>query len=122
LTFYKVISGFVNNASQYKTGQGGQKTLLFFVNFHNITPLCYYIIYLISTKLLTARKVLRLVFIPLGKHRGRIKELPKNKEIITFCVSSVWAYKIQLILEAEGYNNVKILAGALAAWPFEIEA
>ena len=43
--------------------------------------------------------------IPLGSLRLRYNELPKNKEIITFCKISLRGYEAALILKANGYEK-----------------
>jgi rhodanese-related sulfurtransferase len=57
--------------------------------------------------------------IPLGKLRGRLDELPKHKEIVTFCQISLRGYEAALILKAAGFENVRVLDGGMAMWPFE---
>lgn len=61
--------------------------------------------------------------IPLGQLRGRLNELPadKNTEIVPFCKVSMRGYEAQRILLAAGYSNVTIMEGGLMAWPFERE-
>ena len=61
--------------------------------------------------------------IPLGALRKRIGELPKdsNKEIVCFCKISLRGYEAALVLEANGYKNVKVMEGGLMAWPYERE-
>jgi len=61
--------------------------------------------------------------IPLGQLRKRMEELPqdKNIEIITWCKISLRGYEAALILQANGYKNVKVLEGGLMAWPYERE-
>lgn len=58
--------------------------------------------------------------IPLGMLRGRLDELPKDKnaEIVTYCKISLRGYEAQRILQAHGYSNVNILEGGLMAWPY----
>ena len=58
--------------------------------------------------------------IPLGQLRNRLGELPedKNREIITWCKISLRGYEAALILQANGYSNVKVLEGGIAAWPW----
>jgi len=58
--------------------------------------------------------------IPLGQLRNRLGELPedKNREIITWCKISLRGYEAALILQANGYTNVKVLEGGIAAWPW----
>jgi NADPH-dependent 2,4-dienoyl-CoA reductase/sulfur reductase-like enzyme/rhodanese-related sulfurtransferase len=58
--------------------------------------------------------------IPLGQLRNRLGELPedKNREIITWCKIALRGYEAALILQANGYTNVKVLEGGIAAWPW----
>ena len=57
--------------------------------------------------------------IPLASLRGRLAELPKDKEIITFCQISLRGYEGALILRAHGFSNVKVMDGGTAMWPYE---
>ena len=61
--------------------------------------------------------------IPLGQLRNRLNELPedKNREIITWCKISLRGYEAALILQANGFTNVKVLEGGIAAWPWPRE-
>lgn len=58
--------------------------------------------------------------IPLGELRDRLDELPadKDREIICYCKISLRGYEAQRVLEAHGWNNVKVLEGGVMAWPF----
>ncbi|MCF7888846.1 MAG: FAD-dependent oxidoreductase [Victivallales bacterium] len=58
--------------------------------------------------------------IPLGVLRNRLFELPKDKEIITFCTISLRGYEAALILKAAGFKNVKVMDGGILMWPYEI--
>ncbi len=58
------------------------------------------------------------VLIPLGKLRSRLSELPKEKEIITFCKISLRGYEAALILQAAGFKNVKVMDGGVVMWPY----
>jgi NADPH-dependent 2,4-dienoyl-CoA reductase/sulfur reductase-like enzyme/rhodanese-related sulfurtransferase len=60
--------------------------------------------------------------IPLGALRNRTGELPRDKEIITFCKISLRGYEAALILKAAGFERVRVLDGGLAMWPFEKES
>ncbi len=60
----------------------------------------------------------RVKHIPLGVLRSRISELPKDKEIITFCAISQRGYEAQRILEGYGFNNVKFMDGGITAWMY----
>jgi len=61
--------------------------------------------------------------IPLGQLRNRLGELPEQKdtEIVTWCKISLRGYEAALILQANGYTNVKVLEGGIAAWPYARE-
>lgn len=61
--------------------------------------------------------------IPLGQLRKRMDEMPENKnaEIITWCKISLRGYEAALILQANGYTNVKVLEGGIMAWPYKRE-
>jgi NADPH-dependent 2,4-dienoyl-CoA reductase/sulfur reductase-like enzyme/rhodanese-related sulfurtransferase len=61
--------------------------------------------------------------IPLGQLRKRITELPadKNTEIVVWCKISLRGYEAALILQANGYKNVKLMEGGIMAWPWERE-
>lgn len=59
--------------------------------------------------------------IPLGALRGRLNELPRDKEIVTFCKISLRGYEAALILKAAGFENVRVMDGGVAMWPFEKE-
>jgi len=60
----------------------------------------------------------RVKLISLGNLRTRIDELPKDKEIITFCAISLRGYEAQRILEGYGFKNVKFMDGGVAAWNY----
>jgi NADPH-dependent 2,4-dienoyl-CoA reductase/sulfur reductase-like enzyme/rhodanese-related sulfurtransferase len=57
--------------------------------------------------------------LPLPELRQRISELPKDKEIVTLCRSSIRAYQAQRILDGAGFSNVKFMDGSLLGWPYE---
>jgi len=61
--------------------------------------------------------------IPLGQLRKRLEEMPQDKatEIITWCKISLRGYEAALILQANGYTNVKVLEGGIVAWPWARE-
>jgi NADPH-dependent 2,4-dienoyl-CoA reductase/sulfur reductase-like enzyme/rhodanese-related sulfurtransferase len=63
----------------------------------------------------------RTVNIPLDELKKGLGELPRDKEIIFFCNTSVWAYFAERITRSMGYEDVKFLDGSLNAWPFPIE-
>lgn len=57
--------------------------------------------------------------IPLGTLRQRTDEVPRDKEVITFCKISLRGYEASLILKAAGVQNVKVLDGGVVLWPYE---
>lgn len=57
--------------------------------------------------------------IPLGALRSRLAELPKDKEIITFCKVSLRGYEAAKILLGAGFQKVKVMDGGVIAWPFD---
>lgn len=57
--------------------------------------------------------------IPIEELRARAEELPKDKEIILFCILSTRGYEAQLILEQAGFKNVRFLQGGIYFWPFK---
>jgi rhodanese-related sulfurtransferase len=60
---------------------------------------------------------------PLGALRKRLHELPqdKEKEIVCYCKISLRGYEAALVLEGNGWKNVKVMEGGLMAWPFPRE-
>lgn len=61
--------------------------------------------------------------LPLGALRRRLHELPqdRDKEIICYCKISLRGYEAALVLEANGWKNVKVMEGGVMAWPFPRE-
>ena len=61
------------------------------------------------------------LLIPLGALRGRLQELPKDKEIIPFCKISLRGYEAALILKAADFSRVRYMEGGILAWPYPLE-
>jgi rhodanese-related sulfurtransferase len=59
------------------------------------------------------------ILIPIGTLRGRIHELPKDREIVTFCRLSIRGYEAALLLKAAGFQNVRVMDGGVIMWPYE---
>jgi NADPH-dependent 2,4-dienoyl-CoA reductase/sulfur reductase-like enzyme/rhodanese-related sulfurtransferase len=57
--------------------------------------------------------------IPLGALRERLGELPRDKEIITFCKVSLRGYEAALILKSARFEKVRVMDGGIAMWPYE---
>jgi NADPH-dependent 2,4-dienoyl-CoA reductase/sulfur reductase-like enzyme/rhodanese-related sulfurtransferase len=62
----------------------------------------------------------RIKLIPLDMLRRSLHELPRDKEIVTFCKFGLRAYEAQTVLEGEGYQNVTFMDGGTEAWPYEL--
>lgn len=60
--------------------------------------------------------------IPLGMLREKLEELPRDKEIITFCKISLRGYEAQKMLDAAGFENTKFMDGGILAWPYPLRA
>jgi NADPH-dependent 2,4-dienoyl-CoA reductase/sulfur reductase-like enzyme/rhodanese-related sulfurtransferase len=84
-------------------------------------------IFLLDTRGPDEYKEMRLgigeTLIPLGVLRKRLEDLPddKEKEIICFCKISLRGYEAALVLEANGWTNVKVMEGGIMAWPYPRE-
>lgn len=57
--------------------------------------------------------------IPSGALRGRLGQLPRDKDIVTFCSSSLRGYEAALVLQAVGFTRVHVMDGGLIMWPYE---
>lgn len=57
--------------------------------------------------------------IPIEELRARANEVPKDKEVIVFCILSTRGFEGQLILNQAGYDNVKFVQGGIQFWPFK---
>lgn len=60
----------------------------------------------------------RVRLLPLDKLRSRLSELPRDKEIVTLCKVSLRGYEALRILAGAGFENVRLMDGGLAAWPY----
>ena len=56
---------------------------------------------------------------PLAVLRGRLRELPRDQEMIVYSNVSQSAYEANIILRANGFDPVKVMDGGLVMWPFE---
>lgn len=61
-----------------------------------------------------------VVHIPLGALRGKLDQLPRDKEIFAFCKVSMRGYEAQRILNGAGFDRVSYIEGGLVGWPFEV--
>ncbi len=60
----------------------------------------------------------RVLNIPVAELKSRYSELPMDKEIVTYCATSVRAYNAERELRGYGYERVKYLDGSIKAWPY----
>lgn len=60
--------------------------------------------------------------VPLGELRKRLHELPDDKdhEIICYCKISLRGYEAALVIEKNGWTNVKVMEGGISAWPYQL--
>jgi len=61
--------------------------------------------------------------VPVGALRKRLDEMPQDKdtEIVTYCKISLRGYEAALVLEANGWKNVRVMEGGIMAWPYARE-
>jgi NADPH-dependent 2,4-dienoyl-CoA reductase/sulfur reductase-like enzyme/rhodanese-related sulfurtransferase len=59
------------------------------------------------------------MLVPLGSLRGRLQDLPRDREIVVFCNLSLRGYEAQIVLRAAGFERVFVLDGGLEMWPYE---
>ncbi|MBO5139796.1 MAG: FAD-dependent oxidoreductase [Peptococcaceae bacterium] len=69
-----------------------------------------------SQKMIPAKNQLH---IPIEELRARANEVPKDKEVIVFCILSTRGFEGQLILNQAGYEDVKFVQGGIQFWPFK---
>ncbi len=60
--------------------------------------------------------------IPLNSLRGRLAELPKDRELILFSRVSLGAYEAARILQDRGFSDVKVMEGGFVVWPYSEQA
>ncbi len=59
----------------------------------------------------------RLVHIPLGQLEKRVGELPRDRDILSFCKIGLRGYEAQCILNAAGFDRVRFVEGGFLALP-----
>jgi len=60
------------------------------------------------------------VNIPLHALRDRLDEVPRDRDVVTFCKISLKGYEAALVLNQEGFEQVHVMDGGVLNWPFEI--
>lgn len=63
----------------------------------------------------------RVKLVPLGKLRGSLASLPKDKPIVTFCKVSLRGYEAQRILSGAGFTDVSFMEGGITTWPYGLK-
>ncbi len=58
--------------------------------------------------------------IPIAELAGRVGELDKQKEVVTYCKGGLRAALAYRILKNADFKNVKYMDGSLVAWPFKL--
>ncbi len=61
----------------------------------------------------------QVVHIPLGQFWEKAPELPKDREIITYCKVSIRGWDAYTILNRLGFKKIALLEGGILGWPFE---
>lgn len=61
----------------------------------------------------------RVRLVSLEKLREKLGELPRDREIVTFCKLSLRGYEAATILRGAGFSNVRFMDGGLVGWPYE---
>jgi NADPH-dependent 2,4-dienoyl-CoA reductase/sulfur reductase-like enzyme/rhodanese-related sulfurtransferase len=61
------------------------------------------------------------VNVPLGSLRGRLHQVPKDREVVVVSRTGTKSYEATLILRDHGFERVAMLDGGLEAWPYDLE-
>jgi NADPH-dependent 2,4-dienoyl-CoA reductase/sulfur reductase-like enzyme/rhodanese-related sulfurtransferase/nitrogen-specific signal transduction histidine kinase len=61
------------------------------------------------------------VNLPLNSLRGRLHELPRDRDIVIVSRTGLKSYEAALILADRGFARVAILDGGLASWPYALD-
>lgn len=56
--------------------------------------------------------------IPLSSLRGRLSELPGDRQIVVFSHVSLSAYEASIILRSHGFEDVRVMDGGIIMWPY----
>ena len=54
--------------------------------------------------------------IPVGELATRLKEVPKDKDVVVYCHSGVRATRAHMLLKENGYTRVSEMQGSMLAW------
>lgn len=56
------------------------------------------------------------VLLPLGRLHGRIKDLPRDRELLLMCRTGGRSQNATQFLQAQGFENVTNVSGGITAW------
>jgi rhodanese-related sulfurtransferase len=68
-----------------------------------------------------AGKIAGAVNIPMNDVERRLRELPKDRDIVVMCHSGARSARITAVLNGLGYKNAANLAGGISAWSRRID-
>lgn len=61
------------------------------------------------------------VLLPLGQMKNRLREIPRDRQVVTVCLRGRRSRAAAEILTEAGFAKVSSLVGGMTAWPFEVE-
>ena len=56
------------------------------------------------------------VLLPLGRLNGRVKDLPRDRELLLMCRTGGRSQNATQFLQAQGFSNVTNVSGGIVAW------
>jgi len=56
------------------------------------------------------------VLLPLGRLNNRVKDLPRDRELLMMCRTGVRSQNATQFLNAQGFENVTNISGGVMAW------
>ena len=56
------------------------------------------------------------VLLPLGRLNGRVKDLPRDRELLLMCRTGARSQNATQFLQAQGFDNVTNVSGGIVAW------
>lgn len=56
------------------------------------------------------------VLLPLGRLNGRVRDLPRDRELLLMCRTGGRSQNATQFLQAQGFENVSNVSGGIVAW------
>ena len=56
------------------------------------------------------------VLLPLGRLNGRVKDLPRDRELLLMCRTGARSHNATQFLQAQGFENATNVSGGMVAW------